>query len=138
MGNPYPMQFLEEGDDIILRLEEFDNVRTIYMDGVEPDAAEPPTPLGYSVGRWEGSTLIVNTTHIDYPFFNRVGVAQSENVETLERFTPSDDGHRLDYELTITDPETFTEPVTWATYYRWESSEQVKPYDCVVERYVPR
>ncbi len=137
MGNPFPMQFLEADGNITLHLEEFDNFRTIHIDGDSPEADHPHSPLGYSVGHWEGGMLVVRTTHIDYPYFNRVGVAQSEGVETLERFTLSEDGTRLDYELEIVDTETFTEPVAWSTHYRWDPSEQVRPYECTVERYVP-
>ena len=136
MGNPYPMQFIEQDGNILLHLEEFDNVRTIHL---VPDAApRAPTPLGYSVGHWEEGTLVVDTTDINYPYFNRVGVAQSASVETLERFTVSEDGRRLDYELTITDPATLTEPVTWGTYYVSGHGEIVRPYECYVERYVER
>ena len=136
MGNPYPMQFSEQDDVIILRLEEFDNVRTIHL---TPDNAERvPSPLGYSVGRWEDGALIVETTDIDYPYFNRVGVAQSEGVETFERFTVTDGGRRLDYELTITDPATLTEPVSWKTYFASDRGDVIRPYECNVERYVER
>ncbi len=136
MGNPYPMQFSEQGGNIILALEEFDNVRTIHMSA----DAEPgePSSLGHSMGRWQDGSLWVETDNINYPYFNRVGVAQSTEVTTSERFTLSDDGLRLDYELSITDPNTFTEPVTWGTYYVAGSGEVIKPYECTVERYVPR
>ena len=136
MGNPYPMQFREDNGNILLHLEEFDNVRTIYLS--TNDAQRAPAPLGYSVGHWEEGTLIVATTNINYPYFNRVGVAQSESVETSEHFTVSEDGRRLAYELTITDPATLTEPVTWSTYYVSDRGDVIKPYQCNVERYVEK
>lgn len=136
MGNPYPMQFRELDGNIVIHLEEFDNVRTIWL---EPnDLADVPGPLGYSVGRWEDGSLIVETSNINYPYFNRVGVAQSTSVTTSERFTLSEDERRLDYELTITDPSILTEPVTWSTYYVSGRGEVIQSYDCTVERYVPR
>ena len=136
MGNPYPMQFTERDGNLVIHLEEFDNIRTIHM---QPnDAADRPGPLGYSLGRWEDGSLIVETTNIDYPYFNRVGVAQSTAVTTSERFTVSDDERRLDYELTITDPATLTEPVSWSTFYVSGRGEVIRPYECTVERYVPR
>ena len=136
MGNPYPMQFIEQDDKIVLHLEEFDNIRTIHLD--PGDAPRTPAPLGYSVGRWEEDTLVIETTAINYPYFNRVGVAQSASVETFERFTVSEDGRRLDYELTITDPATLTEPVHWGTYFVSGRGEVIRPYECNVERYVER
>ncbi|MGI9259885.1 MAG: DUF6152 family protein [Gammaproteobacteria bacterium] len=136
MGNPYPMQFTEQDGNIVLHLEEFDNVRTIHM---QPNEAENvPGPLGYSLGRWEDGSLIIETSNIDYPYFNRVGVAQSTAVTTTERFTLNEDDRRLDYELTITDPSILTEPVTWSTYYVSGRGEVIRPYECTVERYVPR
>ena len=133
MGNPYPMQFREQDGNIVLHLEEFDNVRTIHMADAE---SGEPSPLGHSVGRWEEGSLLVETSNINYPYFNRVGAAQSLAVTTSERFTVSDDGRRLDYRLTITDPNTLTEPVSWSTYYVSGRGEVIKPYECTVERYV--
>ena len=79
---------------------------------------QPPSHLGYSVGRWEGSTLIVETTKISYPWVdNEARTPQSPDVRTTERFTLSEDQSRLDYELIITDPVTFTEPATRTRTY---------------------
>jgi hypothetical protein len=136
MGNPYPMQFSERDGNIVIHLEEFDNVRTIHMDPYAEVGAAGP--LGHSVGRWQDGSLLVETTNINHPYFNRVGVAQSTEVTTSERFTLSDDSRRLDYSLTITDPNTLTEPVSWSTYYASGRGEEIKAYECTVERYVPR
>ena len=112
--------------------------RQIFMDGRTLEPNPHPTWMGYSVGRWEDGALIVETTDIDYPYFNRVGVAQSEGVETFERFTVTDGGRRLDYELTITDPATLTEPVSWNTYFASDRGDVIRLYECNVERYVER
>lgn len=114
MGAPLPIRFIDEGDSLTLHAVYFDTIRTIHMD----DAAaapedQPPSPLGYSVGRWEGRTLIVETTRIDYPYVdNEARTPQSEAVEVFERFTLSEDQSRLDFQMTINDPFTFTEPAT--------------------------
>ena len=55
--------------------------------------------------------MIVETAHIDYPLFDRDGVPQSGEVGIAERFTLSDDESELSYQITVTDPATFTEPV---------------------------
>ena len=67
MMNPFPIEFIEGDGVILLRTEEWDVARTIYMN---PSAA-PPTessPLGFSAGRWEGNTLVVETSRIDWPY----------------------------------------------------------------------
>ena len=130
MMSPHPIEFLQDGDDIILRLEEWDAVRTIHM---TPAPANPATTiLGYSVGRWEGDTLIVTTDHIDYPYMDEHGTPQSGQVEVVERFTPSANGNHLDWEATVTDPANFTEPfVAFTTRWTWVPGESLQPYDCM-------
>ncbi len=132
MSGPYPSEFVQDGDDIVLRIEEFDNVRTIHMGAEAGTPGGPATSLGYSVGRWEGQTLLVTTTNISWPWFDRRGVPQSAAVGIVERFTLSEDDTRLDYTATITDSVTFTEPVVLDTYRVWAPGEVIAPYDCVI------
>ena len=130
MTNPYPFEFVDRQDEIHLRIEEYDLVRVIHM-APAPDAARP-SPLGYSVGRWENGDLVVTTTHIDFMHFGS-GIALSANVELLERFAMNGEQTRLDYTLTVTDPETFTEPLTGRRNWIWVPGEAVEPWECFVE-----
>ena len=131
MSQPYPIEFVEEDDAIRLRIEEYDLVRTIHLDA-EAGQTGPPSDLGYSVGRWDGRTLEVTTTGITWSTFDHVtGIPQSDAVELVERFTPSADGSRLDYALTVTDAATFTEPVLMDKYWLWIPGVRVEPYECV-------
>jgi hypothetical protein len=67
MGNPYPMEITQVGDNIELQFEEFDALRTIHMGGEVADPADVRlSHLGYSVGHWEGETLVVILT-VDEP-----------------------------------------------------------------------
>lgn len=130
---PHPIDLTDLGDSIVLRVELFDIVRTIHMDS-ETDAAEQPaTALGYSVGHWDGSTLVVRTTRVNWPYFDHFGmISQSDAAEMTERFTVSDDGDRLVYELTVTDPVTFTQPVSGRWVLVWRPDLVVERYECVV------
>ena len=112
MDNPYPIEFVADGDDIELRVEEWSVVRTIHMAGYDDPESQVFTRQGYSVGRWEGDTLVVQTAKIDWPFFDDVGTPQSMDVDIVERFALSPDASRLDYEITVTDPATFTETIS--------------------------
>ncbi len=99
---------------------------------LEVDVA--PSRLGYSVGRWEDGTLIVETGRIDYPYFNDQGIPQSEAVEIVERFMLSADETRLDWTATLVDPETFTELITMHDmHWEWIPANEIKPYNCVVD-----
>ena len=133
VGNPYPMEIVQGDGFIELRSEEFDVVRTIHIEDAADPATVAPSPLGYSVGRWEGETLVVRTTRINWPYFNRIGAPQTENVVVDERFSVADDGSRLNYVMTVTDPATLVEPFVWEAYWIWRPGEAVEPYDCVVE-----
>jgi len=132
MDNPFPLEFVERANDIVLRLEEWDTVRTIHMGGNADPAAQPATPLGYAVGRWENGALIVATSRIDWPYFDDVGTPQSADVRTLERFWLDDDGSRLNYSITITDSTTFTGPVSFTGYWVWAPGQEIKPYNCAL------
>ena len=132
MTQPYPMEFVDKGDKILLRIEEYDSVRTIYMADAAPAEEPPPSLLGYSVGHWENDTLVVRTTRVNYPHFDGTGIPQSEAVEFTERITAFDDVGQLDYKITVIDPETFTEPVLLEKSWVWLSGVFVEPYNCTV------
>jgi len=132
MNNPYPLQFIDEGETITLRLEEWDGLRTIDMRPDAMAADKPTSPTGYSIGRWEGSTLVISTTRISDPYFDDLGTPQNADSELLERFTLSDDEARLDYVMTITAPYTFTAPVTLTGFWEWIAGEQIKAFNCAL------
>ncbi len=122
------MEFVDQGDTILMRIEEYDLVRTIHMDGVPPENS--PSLLGQSVGQWDGSTLVVTTTQVDWPHFNQMGVFQTPDVEIVERFTPSEDGSRLEYQLVVTDPAVFTEPPVIEKFWLSDPELRVQAFDC--------
>jgi hypothetical protein len=126
-----PIEFIDQGSTILLRSQYFDTVRSIHLDAsaIEAARAISPTHLGYSVGRWEGSTLIVETTKISYPRFDTSGTPQSDSVSIVERFAVSDDQSRLDLHMTITDKSTFKEPATFSRYYL-ALGQSLVAFDC--------
>jgi hypothetical protein len=133
MGNPYPMEFIDHGDSIELRFEEFDVVRTIHMnDARDPDDV-PRSPLGHSVGRWDGATLVVTTSRINWPYYGRMGLPQSDSVEVTERFTLVEAENRIDYRIENRDPEVFAGTETWEAPYVWRPGESVGVYACTVD-----
>jgi len=132
MEAPYPIEFVRQANgDVVLNLEEYDLKRYIYMNPSVTRELTQPTPLGDSVGRWDGTALVVTTTRISWPFFSQLGIKQSPAVQIVERFTPTPDGTRLSYTMTITDPATFTAPLELKRSWVWRPGETVKPYNCV-------
>jgi hypothetical protein len=98
---------------LILMLAEGDNTfRQIFTDGRKHPEDPQPSWLGYSVGRWEGDSLIVETIGLnERGWLDAVGHTHSDALRVTERFHRRDFGH-LDVQLTLDDPKTFTQPVT--------------------------
>ena len=130
VANPLPMEFVRSGDMILQRFEENDSVRQIHMDAPTHTAPSEYVLLGFSTGRWDGSTLVVTTTNVTPERLNNAGAPFSKKMTLLERFTPSEDGSRLNYALEVTDPENFTERYETERYWDWRPEIIVGPYDC--------
>ena len=146
-AGPHPIAFVEGNGEIRLEMEYFNLVRTIHMDVAEPPGTEPATPLGYSAGQWEGDTLVVTTTRIDYPYFDiywrgptrdtasMIGFPQSASVRIEERFSLNAAHGELTYDITISDPLTLAEPLTLSRYLVWQyrPSIRIEAFECVVQ-----
>lgn len=133
MEQPYPMQFAKSHNRILMHMEEGNIVRTFDMTPGASIAGKEPTALGHSIGEWHGDTLVITTTGSSWPYVDMTGVPNSPDTLYVERFTPSDDGKTLDYTLTVTDPDTFTETPTFSKQWLWVPGAVVEPYDCVPE-----
>jgi hypothetical protein len=133
MENPYPIAISKKGNDILIQIEEYDLQRTIYMNQTAAPRGTRASLLGYSVGKMEGSTLVVTTTHVNFKWFDQAGIPQSEQSTLVERFTPTADGSRLDYTVTVTDPVNFTKPVTLNRFWL-DLKETLVPYNCEERR----
>jgi hypothetical protein len=128
IGVPAVLDFVDRGDSILMRIEEFDTVRTIHLNSRENPKTQPKTLLGYSVGRWEGDTLVVETGSVGAQHL-RPGVPLGPDASFVERFTLNADGSRLNYTIVMTDPYSLKEPVqqkrSWVAI-----DEQVMAYNC--------
>lgn len=127
MAAPDPIEFVDGGDKITLRIETFNVERTIHVRGEFPTEIVA-TPLGYSIGRWGGRALSVMTRGIDWPHFDQTGIPQSETASIMEYFLPSADGRKLDYVLVVSDRGSFTEPVQLNKHWVWRPHEKVEHY----------
>jgi len=84
--------------------------RTIFTDGRKLPPDPNPTWMGYSVGHWEGDTMVVDTAGFnDRGWLDIEGHPHTEALRITERFRRRDFGH-MDLEMTIDDPKTFTRP----------------------------
>lgn len=128
---PYPFQIFQTPDQIVMTYEWVHTIRNIFMSGEHP---EGPIQwyMGDSRGHWEGDTLVVDVVHFtDETWFDRSGNFHSEALHVVERYTRTGPDHML-YEVTIEDPEVFTEPwqMSMPLYRRQEDDIRVLEYEC--------
>jgi hypothetical protein len=113
------VQIVQTPGYVMLLLEMNHDARIIPLDGRPHLPSQMKTWLGDSRGRWEGSTLVIESTNFTpkvAAFSERIGAAgleygSAENLRLIERFTRLD-AKTLQYEFTVDDPSTFTKPFT--------------------------
>jgi hypothetical protein len=131
MYMPYPFQIVQSNTKVNMVFEFANTERTIHLNNMEP---HPNTGyMGYSVGRWEGDTLVVDSSQFtDATWFDRAGNFHSEDLKLVERFTPMG-RDAIRYEATIEDPQVFTRPwkISMPLYRRLEPNAQLLEFRCV-------
>lgn len=125
-GGPGGVQFVQTPGYVALLLE-YDHVsRVIPIDGRPHISSDIRLFMGDSVGRWEGTTLVVETTNFTgRTWYDMVGTIQSDALRTIERFTPVD-AKTIEYTVTVDDPKLFTRPWTIAGGFTRIKSEGMK------------
>jgi hypothetical protein len=109
---PEPFKILHTPGVIVMLYEVETTFRQIFMDGRKLPVDPSPAWQGYSVGRWDGDTLVVDTIGFnDRSWLDARGTPHSTEMRVEERFRRRDYGH-LDLQITVTDPKTFTRPIT--------------------------
>ncbi len=109
--------------------------RTLHLEKVDP--LPDDTYNGFSLARWEGDTLVVDSTGFNgKTWFDRAGDFASDALKVTERFTPAgnlNDMFAIRYEATITDPRVFTRPwkISMPLYRRIEANAQLMEFRCI-------
>jgi len=110
------LQILQTQDLVAIRHEMMHDVRMVYLDGRPHPPASVQWLAGHSVGRFEGETLVVDTTNFTAltnfrgsPQNTRQDIFASERMHVVERFTRTGEDS-LHYSFTVEDPETWVEP----------------------------
>jgi hypothetical protein len=128
----YPMEIVQHEDLIIVVYEAHAEVRRIYLTHRAAEEDLFPDRNGYSVGRWEGDTLIVETTHLKEAVDQRQfpHSDQARIVEEYELTTNEDGSKVLTARMTMTDPEFYTAPVTAEKKWSFLPGVRLLPYEC--------
>lgn len=132
--DPYFMEVVQWPDRVIFRYEKDDVLRNVWLDGREPPL-NGYTVQGFSVGRYEGDALIVETTQFVFDitgFDDYNGIPSSQLKKVTERYWR--EGDELRMTLTVEDPLFLREPAAYTT--RWLPAQEgykLNPYDCDAE-----
>jgi hypothetical protein len=115
---------------IIMLLELNNGYRQIYTDGRPLPKDPSPSWMGYSTGRWDGDTLVVETIGFnDRGWLDVIGHPQSDQMHLTERYRRRDAGH-LDVEYTFNDPKYYVRPFTVKITHLLQADTDILEYIC--------
>jgi hypothetical protein len=139
---PHPFQIFQFGDMVAIVYEYLHYTRFIYTDGKDehPDPNVIDFWMGHSLGRWDGNTLVVDTTNFNgQTWFDRAGNFHSDALHVVERYTRTGPDV-ITYEVTIEDPKVFTRPWTMSmpVHRRQDKNLQILEYECYPDVYEER
>ncbi|HEY7334772.1 MAG TPA: hypothetical protein VH639_07800 [Bryobacteraceae bacterium] len=109
---PEPFKIIQTPREMLFLYEVETIFRQVFTDGRKLPADPSPTWLGYSIGHWDGDTMVIDTMGFnDSSWLDARGHGHSEQMRVQERFHRRDFGH-LEATVTVTDPKVLTQPVT--------------------------
>ena len=134
---PVPFKIVQTDKLVVLVYEAFNLWRQVHLDGRDFAEDLNPSWLGWSKGRWEGDTLVVETRGLNgKQWLDHGGLPTSDKLTVIEKFRRPDVGN-LEIELTITDPTYYTRPWTVMTKARLLPSTEIFEFICNEnERYI--
>ena len=133
MFAPHQLEIRRRGTDRIeMRYGEWDARRTIYMQGARRPSL-PPTRMGHSTGRWEGNTLVIESSGIasniaPWPQFLAFSSTHSDQLHVIERYSRTNDGKLL-LTATVEDPWALKEPLVLKKVWRWAPGSRIDAYE---------
>lgn len=126
---PQPFQIFQTDSDIMMVYQFAGAVRTVFMSG----HMEAPIDswMGWSNGRWEDDTLVIEVTGLNPNWLDRAGNYYSNTAKVTERYTPISPFH-LNYEVTIEDPDVYDEAwtISMPLYRRVEENARLYDFKC--------
>lgn len=132
MYMPYPLQIVQTPDTILITHEFNGSSRIVRMNSEEESPVDNTFFMGWSRGRWDGETLVIDVTGLNEKnWLDRAGNFHSDAVHVVERLSVVSPYH-LTYEATIEDPKVFTRPwtISFPLYRRMEGNIQLMEFKC--------
>jgi hypothetical protein len=112
LQQPYPLEIVQKGDEVLLIWEHNHVWERIYMNE-KPNPDVDPSYMGFSVGHWDGKTLVIDSANFNAKtFLDDNGLPHTEDLKLQRRLHKAKGGKALDIEVTVTDPTLYTRPWT--------------------------
>lgn len=147
LQSPYPFEILQTVDRVAIVFEYQWTFRLFYLDGRTPpaDIHEYPEWMGFSTGRWEGDTLVVDTVAIhERTWLDTAGHEHSDKLKLNERFRKTG-ADTIEWVVTFDDPVFFTQPWTITRTLRRMAApkDRIMSYSCEennkdIQHFVPK
>ena len=126
----YPFKILEVPGMVVILYEAVHSYRQIFTDGRTFPEDMNPTWFGYSIGHWEGDTLVVETRGFnDKGWLDNAGKPATDQLKVTERFIRKDFGN-MDIEITVDDPKAYTKPWTVTQPLGFQADTELLEYIC--------
>ena len=127
---PFPVEIIVQEKQVTFLYEYGRQVRRVFLDRNDFSVDYPDSLMGYSIGRWEGEALIVETQKLlpGWTFMEGIG-PYSDKIKVTEKYSLNDSGDVLTVVRTYDDPVYYTEPWSWTNKYG-PSQWDIFPYDC--------
>jgi hypothetical protein len=130
----YPFKIIQTPAQLVILFEPFIDYRQIFTDGRTLPKDPQPTWMGYSVGKWEENTLVVDSSGFnDQTWLDDGGHPHSDALHVIERFRRIDFGH-MELGITIDDPKMYTKPWTVTVPYNLVPDTELIEYVCENEK----
>jgi hypothetical protein len=127
----YPMEIIQRPDQITVIYEAHNEIRRIYFGSrVIPEKDRFPERNGYSIGRWEGDTLVVETAHLKEQVDQRYPHSAQARIVEQYRLTEENGRKVLVNEMTMTDPVFYTEPYSETKKWAIVPNGFLMTYEC--------
>ena len=136
MVAPFPLEVIQRKSDITMFFEAYFQYRKIYLEGFPRPDPVLPTNMGYSVGHWEGDTLVVETTNLAERTQGTTIISDQARIEERIRLEQDDKGNKtLVDHYTLIDPKAYNKNIDMTGVWVSSPDTPILEYVCTNEIY---
>lgn len=136
LSAPLPVEIVQDEQRLLFIYEYDHQVRRIWLDGRDHPEGEAPSLMGHSIGSWDGTALVVETTGLLAGYLRPEGQPYTGNAVIIERHTQIDDGSSLEVEISVIDPDYYSEPLVVTRIMRRNPNLEIAEYNCTVRPHI--